>query len=200
MRVSFPTRTGRNKLSTRPITSTPNAVRITPDKIAPVSRKYAATGAHTIPAPTAGNSDRNAISTAHTSALGISSTQKMKPPSAPWVMATSTLPFTVARTTRLNFSCKRRFWCSGSGTARRTWRATSAPSRRKKNNRYSMTKKLTMNWKVSCPKLNAWLASTWLPWVAHLLILSRSPSRLPMPMLSRPCWANAGSMSLPRST
>ncbi|MNR18435.1 hypothetical protein D3C85_1351640 [compost metagenome] len=63
-----------------------------------------------------------------------------------------------------------------------------------------MTKKLTMNWKVSCPKLNAWLASTWLPWVAHLLILSRSPSRLPMPMLSRPCWANAGSMSLPRST
>ncbi|MDZ5112104.1 AI-2E family transporter [Pseudomonas putida] len=50
----------------------------------------------------------------------------------------------VARTTRLNFSCKRRFWCSGSGTARRTWRATSAPSRRKKNNRYIMMPKLPL--------------------------------------------------------
>ncbi|MNN56962.1 hypothetical protein D3C81_1719230 [compost metagenome] len=131
----MPTRIGRSKLSTRPITSTPNAVRITPCKIAPVNRKYAATGAQMIPAPTAGSSDRNAIITAHTNALGISSTQKMKPPRAPWVIATSTLPLTVARTTRLNFNCRRRFWCSGSGTARRTRRATSAPSRKKKNSR-----------------------------------------------------------------
>ncbi|MNC58911.1 hypothetical protein D3C75_1086790 [compost metagenome] len=63
-----------------------------------------------------------------------------------------------------------------------------------------MMPKLIRNSNVPWPKLNAWLANTWLPWVAHLVILSRKPSRLPMPMLSSPRWTNAGSMSLPRST
>ncbi|MNF94138.1 hypothetical protein D3C84_768370 [compost metagenome] len=144
----MPTRIGRSTLSTRPITNTPNKASVTPCQIAPVNRKNAATGTQTIPAPTAGNNDRNAINTAQIKALGISRNQKIKPPKAPCVMATTRLPFTVARTTRLNLSCKRRFWFSSSGTAVRTFRASSAPSRRKKNSRYSMMKKLTMNWNV----------------------------------------------------
>ncbi|MCY1183671.1 hypothetical protein D9M73_243110 [compost metagenome] len=95
----MPTRIGRSTLSTRPITKIPNNPSTTPCQIAPVSRKNAATGTQTIPAPTAGNSDRNAINTAQSNTLGMSRNQKIRPPSAPWVMATNRLPFTVARTT-----------------------------------------------------------------------------------------------------
>ena len=50
--------------------------------------------------------------TPQSSALGMSSTQKISPPRAPCSAATTTLPFTVARTTRVNLICKRRLWLS----------------------------------------------------------------------------------------
>ncbi|MNV81295.1 hypothetical protein D3C71_1749530 [compost metagenome] len=100
---------GRRTLSTNPITNTPYRPSTTPCQTAPLSRNQAATGTQTSPAPTAGNSDKNAINTAQSNALGMSRNQKIKPPNAPCVTATSRLPLTVARTTRLNLSCRRRF-------------------------------------------------------------------------------------------
>ncbi|MNC32621.1 hypothetical protein D3C75_809830 [compost metagenome] len=161
-----------------------------------MSRKNAATGTQTIPAPTAGNSDRNAINTAQSNTLGMSRNQKIRPPSAPCVIATSRLPLTVARTTRLNLSCKRRFCCSSNGTAVRTLRASSAPSRRKKNSRYSMMKKLTMNSNVPWPKMKALAASSCPPVIALLTIFSRSPFNSPMPKRSSRCWKYGGRMCL----
>ena len=37
--VSLPTRNGRKRLSTRPMTKAPNAIRTTPCQMAPVARK-----------------------------------------------------------------------------------------------------------------------------------------------------------------
>ncbi|MNL75286.1 hypothetical protein D3C87_2010660 [compost metagenome] len=75
-------------------------------------------------------------------------------------------------------------------------RASSAPSRRKKNSRYSMMKKLTMNSNVPWPKLNAWVAKNWLPVIALLMIFSRSPFNSPMPKRSSRCWKYTGRLCL----
>ena len=60
-------KTGRRMLSTMPITSSPNASKMTPLTTAPVARKYNTTGPHTRAAPTAGTSDNTAISAPHNS-------------------------------------------------------------------------------------------------------------------------------------
>ncbi|MNF60497.1 hypothetical protein D3C84_421170 [compost metagenome] len=135
MRVSLPTRIGRSTLSTRPITRMPKSANPTPCQSAPLIMKNSATGPQTIPAPTSGSSERKAIITPQNTGLGMSSTQNTRPPSAPWTMETTMLPFTVARTTRVNLICSRRLCCSPRGIAMRTLRATSRPSRRKKNSR-----------------------------------------------------------------
>ncbi|MCY1216429.1 hypothetical protein D9M72_283020 [compost metagenome] len=61
-----------------------------------------ATGPQISAAPTAGSSDRKAISTAHSSAPCTPRNQKASPPMVPCAMATATLPFTVARITVVN--------------------------------------------------------------------------------------------------
>src|SRR6185369_15225951 len=90
---------GRSTLSTRPITSTPHAARPIAGQIEPVDSRYTATGPHTSAAPTAGSSDNSAITAPHRSAPLMPSTQNARPPSVPCTSATTTFPFTVARTT-----------------------------------------------------------------------------------------------------
>ncbi|MNY59007.1 hypothetical protein D3C86_1954080 [compost metagenome] len=67
-----------------------------------MAKKYSATGPQIRPAPTAGSSDRKAMTTAHSTGPWMSSSQKISPPSAPWDMATTRLPLMVARTTVVN--------------------------------------------------------------------------------------------------
>ncbi|MDT4872094.1 hypothetical protein FQZ97_1072610 [compost metagenome] len=113
----------------------PNSASPTPLQTSPSITKNSATGPQIIPAPTSGSSERKAIITPQNTGLGMSSTQNTAPPRIPWQPATTMLPFTVARTTRVNLICSRRLCCSPRGMAMRTLRATSGPSRRKKYSR-----------------------------------------------------------------
>ena len=163
MRTSLPTSMGRNRLSTRPITSTPQATRARPCHQSPATRKYAATGTQTSAAPTAGSSDRKAISTAQSRAPVMPRNQNAMPPSRPWIAATSRLPLTVARTTVPNRSSRACLWGSVSGRARRNACTIRSPSRIRKKARYSATHRLARNSKVFCPMPTACPAMTWLP-------------------------------------
>ena len=73
-----------------------------PCQYCPVTSRYSAVGPHTSAAPTTGIRESSVITTPHSTAARISRIQKIRPPSAPCAMATSRLPFTVARITPAN--------------------------------------------------------------------------------------------------
>ncbi len=109
--------------------------------------------------------------------------QKIRPPSAPCTAATAMLPLTVARATVVNLRSRCCLCGSLSGIARMMSLEICGPSRNRKNSRYSITPKLTMNWNVFCPMLNACVAMIWLAWVAPVVsfccrsLISVSPKR-----------------------
>ncbi len=195
MRVSFPTRIGRSRLSTNPITSTPQTTSAMPCQSAPVAKKYRATGSHTSPAPTAGTSDRKAISTAHSKAPLTSRNQKASPPSAPWIAATSRLPFTVARITVVNLLTRSCFCACASGIARRTARATASPSRIRKNARYMVMKRPTMNSNVFWPIASACVAINWLACDSAAASRRRRVSKSASPKRSKSALIQGGNAS-----
>ena len=86
-------------------------------------------------APTAGSSDRNAISAAQSSAPWMPSAQKITPPSVPCMIATTMLPLTVARITVANLREQRSVVLRASGIASRMCERACAPSRSRKNSR-----------------------------------------------------------------
>ena len=102
------------------------------------------------------------MTAAHNSGALMPSTQNARPPSAPCTIATTTLPFTVARMTVVNLPNSCRLSSSFSGIASRMPRANERPSRSRKNARYSVMKKLTTTSSVSCPMLSTLVAKNWL--------------------------------------
>ena len=146
-----------------------------------MANRYSATGPQTSAAPTAGSSDRKAITTAHSSGAWIPSIQNASPPMAPWAAATRKLPFTVARITVVNFSNNSRLFSPLSGTARWMRLASALPSLSRKNSRYTMTKKLTTKSKAFMPTLSILVAMKRLPSSAASDSLACS-----VPMLSMP--------------
>ncbi|MNV59933.1 hypothetical protein D3C71_1523810 [compost metagenome] len=121
-----------------------------------------ATGTQINPAPTAGSSDRKAIKTPQSTGPWMPSAQKIMPPNAPWDAATTMFPLTVALITVVNFSISCLLWASFSGVACPMRKARLAPSRNRKNNRYSIMPKLTTNSSVFCPTVKTRVARNWL--------------------------------------
>ena len=86
------------------------------DEARPSPGKYSATGPPgPAPRPTAGSSDRKAISVPQSTGAWTPRNQKISPPSATCSMATTTLPLTVARTTVRNLPSRSRLISSSSG-------------------------------------------------------------------------------------
>ena len=150
------------------------------------------------PAPTAGISDSTAITTPHNKAPGIPSHQKINPPSAPWVAATSRLPLMVARVTSANLANSSFSRSSPSGSARISMLTMASPSRIRKNARYSISPRLRKNWKVFWPTARARLARNWPAPVKASTVCDLMRSRSISKRSARVC--NQGKACLMRST
>ena len=108
-------------------------------------------------------------------------TQNASPPSAPCAAATRTLPLTVARITVVKRASRRALAGDESGIASRTPRATSTPSRSRKNSRYIAMTKATMTSSTSWPISSTRPASAWPRCVIAAVTFACSAARSSMP-------------------